>query len=129
MVYPQTDFHGLMDKTVDQEAKRVYRYIVRQLAKMKVGTIEMHFAADAQAEFTKWLEHMMRRIEREESEWVRSHLSKYKGVLPKLAALFQLVDTLAAVGLGSQLDRTTALALAQDMRAAAQEVAGQLAPQ
>jgi len=98
MVYPQTDFHALADKTVNQEAKTVYRYIVRQLAKMRVGTVEMHFAADAQLEFTRWLEQMMRRIDREESEWVRSHLSKYKGVLPRIAALFQLVDTIAAVG-------------------------------
>jgi hypothetical protein len=76
----------------------MYRYVVRQLARMKVGTIEMHFAEDAQSLFLEWLERMMRRIDREESEWIRSHLSKYKGALPKLAALFQLVDTIAAAG-------------------------------
>jgi hypothetical protein len=98
MVYPRTDFHGLVDKTVNQEAKLVYRHIVRQLAKMKVATIQMHFAEDAQAVFTEWLERMMRRIDQEESDWIRSHLSKYKGTLPKLAALFQLVDIIAAAG-------------------------------
>lgn len=37
--------------------------------------------------------------------------------------------TIAAVGLGNQLDRATSLALARDMREAAQEVAAQLVPQ
>jgi DNA-binding IclR family transcriptional regulator len=36
--------------------------------------------------------------------------------------------TIAAVGLGSQLDRTTALALARDMRVVAEEIATQIAP-
>jgi DNA-binding IclR family transcriptional regulator len=49
--------------------------------------------------------------------------------VPVLNGKGTISHTLAAVGLGSQLDRTTALALAQDMRAAAQEVAGQLALQ
>jgi hypothetical protein len=37
--------------------------------------------------------------------------------------------TIAGVGLGSQLDRASSLALAQDMRTAAQEVAAQLTQQ
>ena len=49
--------------------------------------------------------------------------------VPVLNSRGTISHTLAAVGLGSQLDRASSLALAQDMRAAAREVAAQLAPQ
>ncbi|MET0678393.1 MAG: IclR family transcriptional regulator [Bradyrhizobium sp.] len=48
--------------------------------------------------------------------------------VPVLNGEGTIAYTLAAVGLGSQLDRTSALALARDMRVAAQEVAAQLYP-
>jgi DNA-binding IclR family transcriptional regulator len=46
--------------------------------------------------------------------------------VPVLNRAGTISHTIAAVGLGSQLDRASALALARDMRAAAQEVAAQL---
>ena len=49
--------------------------------------------------------------------------------VPVLNSRGTISHTLAAVGLGSQLDRASSLALAHDMRAAAQDVAAQLAPQ
>jgi DNA-binding IclR family transcriptional regulator len=49
--------------------------------------------------------------------------------VPVLDARRTITHTLAAVGLGSQLDRAAARALAQDMRVAAEEVAAQLVPQ
>lgn len=48
--------------------------------------------------------------------------------VPVLNGAGTISHTLAGVGLGSQLDRASALALAHDMRAAAQEVAAQLVP-
>jgi DNA-binding IclR family transcriptional regulator len=48
--------------------------------------------------------------------------------VPVLNGQGTISHTLAAVGLGSQLDRASALALARDMRVAAQEVAAQLTP-
>ena len=48
--------------------------------------------------------------------------------VPVLNGAGTISHTLAAVGLGSQLDRTSALALARDMRAAALEVGTQLVP-
>jgi DNA-binding IclR family transcriptional regulator len=48
--------------------------------------------------------------------------------VPVLNSRGTISHTIAAVGLGSQLDRTRALALARDMRDAAQEVATQMAP-
>jgi len=47
--------------------------------------------------------------------------------VPVLNAKGTISHTVAAVGLGRQLDRTTALALARDMRAVAQAIAPQLA--
>src|SRR5260221_373495 len=49
--------------------------------------------------------------------------------VPVLNSRDTITHTLAAVGLGSQLDRITALALAREMRTAAQEVAAQMDPQ
>jgi DNA-binding IclR family transcriptional regulator len=48
--------------------------------------------------------------------------------VPVLNGAGTISHTLAAVGLGSQLDRASALALARDMRAAAQEVTAQMVP-
>ena len=49
--------------------------------------------------------------------------------VPVLNGRGTISHSIAAVGLGSQLDRASALALAQDMRTAAQEVASQLTRQ
>jgi DNA-binding IclR family transcriptional regulator len=49
--------------------------------------------------------------------------------VPVLNSRGTISHTIAAVGLGSQLDRASSVALAQDMRTAAQEVAAQLASQ
>ena len=46
--------------------------------------------------------------------------------VPVLNSRGTISHTIAAVGLGSQLDRASSLALAQDLRAAAEEVAAQL---
>ena len=48
--------------------------------------------------------------------------------VPVLNSRGTISHTIAAVGLGSQLDRTTALALARDMRTAAEEIAAQMDP-
>ena len=49
--------------------------------------------------------------------------------VPVLNSRGTISHTIAAVGLGSQLNRARSLALARDMRSAALEVATQLAPQ
>ena len=48
--------------------------------------------------------------------------------VPVLNSAGTISHTLAAVGLGTQLDRSSALALARDMGAAAQEISAQLVP-
>jgi DNA-binding IclR family transcriptional regulator len=47
--------------------------------------------------------------------------------VPVLNAAGTITHTVVAVGLGSQIDRAAARTLAQDMRAAAEEVAAKLA--
>lgn len=47
--------------------------------------------------------------------------------VPVLNAKGTISHTIAAVGLGSQLDRATSLALARDMRTVAEAIAPQLA--
>ena len=49
--------------------------------------------------------------------------------VPVLNGQGTISHTLAAVGLGSQLDRAKSLALARDMDLAAREITAQLAPQ
>ena len=48
--------------------------------------------------------------------------------VPVLDAQGAISHTLAAVGLGNQLDRTTSLALARDMKSAAQSLAAEMMP-
>jgi DNA-binding IclR family transcriptional regulator len=48
--------------------------------------------------------------------------------VPVLNSRGTISHTIAAVGLGSQLDRASSLSLARDMRAAAQEISGLLSP-
>ena len=49
--------------------------------------------------------------------------------VPVLDGRGAITNTLAAVGLGNQLDRATSLKLARDMRSAAREVAAELVPE
>jgi len=97
MIFPKTEYRPTVDRVPNDTAKLVYRRIVRELAKLKVNAVQMHFAPDAQEVFIEWLEKITQRIRSEESEWKKSHLNKYKGGLAKLAGLFQLVDITASV--------------------------------
>ena len=49
--------------------------------------------------------------------------------VPVLNGRGTISHTLAAVGLGSQLDRATSLRLANDMKGVAEELTAQLVPQ
>ena len=49
--------------------------------------------------------------------------------VPVLNGRGTISHTLAAVGLGNQLDRTTSLKLAHDMKGVAEELTAQLLPQ
>jgi putative DNA primase/helicase len=81
-----------IDRTANDGAKQVFRAVVRRLATMKAERIAMHFSPEAQAKFNEWFEKLKIRIAREPNPGKQSHLSKYKGALPRIAGLLQIVD-------------------------------------
>ena len=97
---PVTD-KTVMDQPSNEYAKMAFRKIIRTLAAVKPESIWLHFNADAQKMFFQWYNELLDRIRDEGNSGKKSHLSKYKGALPKVAALFQLVDM---VGLGGRLE-------------------------
>jgi hypothetical protein len=92
LIWPDEVRLPLVDRQADGNAKQQFRQIVRDLAEMSEKQVSMHFSPEAQSAFNDWLLKMNDKIEAEDSPAKRSHLSKYKGNLPKLAALLQIVD-------------------------------------
>ena len=70
--------------------------------------IFVHFSAEAQPIFNDWLAKLNQKIKTEENPGKRSHLAKYKGALPKIAGLLQIVD-LISVGPLSGLTQSMSL--------------------
>jgi len=87
----------LLDRAVDESAKLIYRRLIRAFAPLQAESVWIHFDEEAQALFNIWFDKLSIKIDEESDPATRSHLSKYKGGLPKVAALFQLID-LAAGG-------------------------------
>jgi len=52
----------------------------------------IHFSPEAQPVFDNWHVNFNRKAHDAENSGEKSHLSKYRGTLPKLAALLQIVD-------------------------------------
>jgi len=86
-----------IDRTANDGAKQTFRAVVRKLARMKAERIGMHFSPEAQVLFNEYFEKLKQRIAREPNTGKQSHLSKYKGALPRIAGLLQVVD-LATMG-------------------------------
>jgi Protein of unknown function (DUF3987) len=82
----------------DDGAKQQYRHVLRELAKLKPESVRMNFTSEAQQLFYKFQAELDEKIERETDPGKVSHLSKYFGGLPKIAALFQLVDIIVQQG-------------------------------
>ena len=71
-----------------QRVEKMFRRIVKLDPTKPVG---FRFSPDAQALFITWLEHLEFRLRGGyEGPLVTSHLSKFRSLMPKLAALFQL---------------------------------------
>jgi hypothetical protein len=84
------------DDVIDQKANTVskeqFRVIVRKLAELEAESVSLHFSEDAQPIFMEWLGALRKKIKTEPDKAIKSHLSKYQGLLPKIAGLLQLVD-------------------------------------
>jgi len=98
LVYPDHREMPLIDRKVDEAAKSQFSWIVRTLAELPEKHTGLHFSPDAQLEWNKWLETFTRRVESEIDPVQQSHLSKYKGLLVRIAALCQFVDTISSTG-------------------------------
>src|SRR6266513_2970177 len=70
--------------------------ITRKLA-LGDKSVHLHFDKDAQQMFNQFRMDLAGKVRRESNPGKRSHLSKYEGGLAKIAALLQLVDTIAAL--------------------------------
>jgi hypothetical protein len=73
------------------------------LAKLPPESLKLHFNSDAQKIFETWTDQLMAKVDSEEEEDKQSHLSKYRSLMPTLAALFQLADIAAATSPGELL--------------------------
>jgi putative DNA primase/helicase len=92
LVWPDESDLPIIDRTANDSAKQQFRRVIRELAEMNEKQILIHFSPEAQSVFDSWLVSLNQKIHTEENSGKRSHLSKYKGALPKIAALLQIVD-------------------------------------
>jgi Protein of unknown function (DUF3987)/RepB DNA-primase from phage plasmid/Primase C terminal 1 (PriCT-1) len=92
LVWPDESDLPIVDRPANDSAKQQFRRVIRELAEMNEKQILIHFSPEAQPVFDNWLVSLSRKIQTEENSGKRSHLSKYKGALPKIAALLQIVD-------------------------------------
>jgi len=95
------------DRGADAGAKGKFRQVIRTLAAIKTEAIDMHFNEEAQKLRDQWDKDLGAKIREERHSGKKAHLSKYGGGLPKVAALFQLVDLVergGALAGGFQID-------------------------
>jgi Protein of unknown function (DUF3987)/Bifunctional DNA primase/polymerase, N-terminal len=97
LVWPDDCNLPIVDRIADDSAKQQYRHIINELAEMGEKQVYIHFSTEAQPIYNDWWAQMDQRVKAEENPGKRSHLAKYKGVLPKIAALLQIID-LVSVG-------------------------------
>jgi putative DNA primase/helicase len=98
LVWPDEIDMPLIDRPENTIAKSYYQNAVRAFATMKAESVQLHFSPEAQTIFDGWLVKIRSMIARAENTGVRSHLAKYNGALPKLAALLQLIDLVNVAG-------------------------------
>jgi putative DNA primase/helicase len=96
LIWPDERRSETVDRQADDNAKLQFRMVVRKLTSLKTNAVWMHFSPKAQDIFNEWWERLNDQISRELDPGKQSHLSKYRGALPKIAALLQIVDVVAS---------------------------------
>jgi hypothetical protein len=76
-----------LDRVADEKAKARFGHIIRVLAELEADTVFLHFSPAAQVYFNDRYDAHDRRVNEETHSGKQSHLSKYRGLLPKLAGL------------------------------------------
>jgi hypothetical protein len=97
LVWPDTTNLPTIDRQANEKAYLTARKVMRVLAEMGVQQVQLHFGEDAQPLFDEWFESLRLKLKAEKHPGKKSHLSKYRGLLPKLAGLLQLADLVACL--------------------------------
>lgn len=96
--YPdRTDVARPLDRAVNDEARTLFRQALLAIAPLHQRDIFLKLSPEAQPIFTDWLRRHFER-EFELTGPIASHFSKYKGLLPRIAALYHLADAASAAG-------------------------------
>jgi hypothetical protein len=85
-----------LDRPVNEAARERFRSALRAIAHLHQRDIYLKFSPAAQPVFNSWLEDHVQR-EHLLSGPICSHFSKYKGLLPRLAAIYHLADAASAL--------------------------------
>jgi putative DNA primase/helicase len=98
LVYPDSLAQAqYVDRPPNKEAAERVERIFNELVNLDAKNPELYrFAADAQKLFVDWLTALDKRLLNEDSPALISHLKKYRGLMPSLAVLFELVDRAAS---------------------------------
>ena len=97
LVYPDEVFIPTADREANEAAYLTARKVLRTLAEMDTKQILLHFDDAAQPVFDQWFEELRVKIDNEKHPGKKSHISKYRGLLPKLAGLVQLADLVGSL--------------------------------
>lgn len=94
LVWPDTTTPKWIDEKPDTKAEAKVKELFEMLVKLNPDSpLDLHFDDAAQVEFIAWYEeHMRRATDPAMSSHIRSHLSKYKKLVPALALLFSIAD-------------------------------------
>jgi hypothetical protein len=100
--YPdRTEIARPLDRALNEEARASFRRALRVLAPLQQKQIMLRFSQDAQPIFNEWLRvHFEREFALDGP--IASHFSKYKGLLPRLAALYHLADAASSAGVKAE---------------------------
>ncbi len=124
LVWPDTasDWE-YVDQIPDARAERQAEQIFRRLVELEPeNPARFRFAPDAQALFIQWLAELEAKVRGDELHpALTSHLSKYRGLMPSLALIFELADRASSDGFdGSSLASSQNLVSLEHTRQAAE---------
>lgn len=97
LVYPDVVRKPRIDRLANDGAKQMFRHVIRTCAAMAPESVQFHFSQEAQERFDSWYDRHAEQVAKEANPAKQSHLMKYRGLLPRLAALNQLADSVAAL--------------------------------
>lgn len=97
LVYPDERPWKNIDQALHSDAKELFTATLRALAALDTDSVVLNFSPEAQPIFNAWMEENQAKVEKETFIPKAQHLQKYRGLLPRIAALFQLADCALAL--------------------------------